>query len=671
MADAANPTDKNDPEFADFLKHRMVGLGMKPSPTVLGDKLPRKPGQRDRTPHHRAWRYLRGETPQNEELKEQLAKALDYPDFRSLEAAYHSYRLNKRNRDTSKDGIFEPDKTGYWTFRTTELLDGKWKVGLPLLGESQRGRSYEAKDESGRTKVFVKTLKIKHQARGDEIKEQIDSFNRRFSRERENLRHLAAIEEGVAKFIKKQIGLLIDINGEPHDVPYIIQSWVEGVSLRKAQFKDRRTGRREVAICLRLARQLLERFADVHQRGLVHADVRPENVMISGAGADRTVTIVDFGESFFIRKGSPLLTASGERTKQDPYQAPEQRDNATITSETSADRYGIGGCLYFIATGFDPPYELPKSRENLKREIFRLLETHNPELLAENLGYGDAVALCMHHDPKDRPAHTEDLQRLLEAFEIGAGRASRSPTEIVDNSRTKLRRALSSIASNPLFERLLAYDIEMLARKADVMVNVGRAEITGTRDEVILTLLHYLAELKEGDSYTTMTKPGFWWEENLAPDGRFLHLNQFLAARKVKTERLFLIAPSDLDLFPVEKILEAHKKTVFNMRELHRKNFVVRYKAIREPKPDAEVGEGLNVGVIERRDGSAVTLSFHMDRMKLIRRVHVRQITEGAPLDELRTHLQTVRQRLAKAKPIETLDMVALVKELADLKQSQ
>jgi serine/threonine protein kinase len=101
--------------------------------------------------------------------------------------------------------------------------------------------------------------------------------------------------------------------------------------------------------CVDVATQLASALAELHQRNLVHRDVRPSNVRLTPEGQ---VKLVDFGLARWV----PGLDEPGKPLGTLPYMAPEQVHHADKV-DIRADLYGLGGTLYWCLTG-QPPFEV-------------------------------------------------------------------------------------------------------------------------------------------------------------------------------------------------------------------------------------------------------------------------------------------------------------------------
>ena len=131
--------------------------------------------------------------------------------------------------------------------------------------------------------------------------------------------------------------------GELDDAYYIVMEYVEGETLKGLV---RRQGRLSGGEAVRIALQLLTAVADAHRNGIIHRDIKPQNVMLD---RDGNVKVTDFGiarakDSGMTEVGSVLGTAQ--------YLAPEQAQGQQV--DERSDLYSVGIVLYEMLTGTVP-----------------------------------------------------------------------------------------------------------------------------------------------------------------------------------------------------------------------------------------------------------------------------------------------------------------------------
>jgi serine/threonine-protein kinase len=136
-------------------------------------------------------------------------------------------------------------------------------------------------------------------------------------------------------------------SGEHDGAPYIVMEYVEGGSL--ADLIARR-GRLPADEVVALGRQACAGLQHAHEHGLVHRDVKPQNLLIR---ADGTLKVTDFGIAFSTE--ATRITTDGTILGTAAYLAPEQVNGDDV--DGAVDVYGLGAVLYEALTGH-PPIEV-------------------------------------------------------------------------------------------------------------------------------------------------------------------------------------------------------------------------------------------------------------------------------------------------------------------------
>ncbi len=131
-----------------------------------------------------------------------------------------------------------------------------------------------------------------------------------------------------------------------------------------------------------------------HERGTVHRDIKPHNLMLTGEGKARIIKVLDFGLAKAAREQTidKSLTAEGQALGTPDYIAPEQILNAPEV-DIRADLYSLGGTLYFLLTG-RPPFQANSLYDLYQSHISREADPLNlvrPEVPAELGGAGGEI----------------------------------------------------------------------------------------------------------------------------------------------------------------------------------------------------------------------------------------------------------------------------------------
>ena len=209
-----------------------------------------------------------------------------------------------------------------------QLLGDSYEV-LRVIGEGGMGRVYEARHTRLHTKRFAVKLLHHELARQPEVVT-------RFQRE----------AEAASVLTHPNVVGVYDVNTSADGRPYIVAELLEGVEL--GNYLER-LGKLPVVEAVHIVRQVCRALGAAHQHGIVHRDVKPENVFL--AGPSETVKVLDFGISK-VTENSDGLTKTGTVMGTPDYMAPEQARGDRV--DARADIYAVGAILYRALTGRKP-----------------------------------------------------------------------------------------------------------------------------------------------------------------------------------------------------------------------------------------------------------------------------------------------------------------------------
>jgi serine/threonine-protein kinase len=143
------------------------------------------------------------------------------------------------------------------------------------------------------------------------------------------------------------IARLLD-SGERDWIVYFVMTYVEGPTLRDHLARARQMS---IAETVRLADDLLDALDHAHRHGIVHRDVKPDNVVLSSEGA----VLLDFGIARAVAaSGSDRLTRSGIAVGTSTYMSPEQI-TAVQELDRRSDLYSLA-CVLFECLAGQPPF---------------------------------------------------------------------------------------------------------------------------------------------------------------------------------------------------------------------------------------------------------------------------------------------------------------------------
>jgi eukaryotic-like serine/threonine-protein kinase len=196
--------------------------------------------------------------------------------------------------------------------------------------------------------------------------------------------------------------------GEDGGTYFLTMEYVSGTALSELLERD---GRLPASAVYSIARQLARALSVAHEQGIIHRDIKPQNIMLQ---ADGTLKIMDFGIARLAVR-TTALTQVGMAVGTPGYMAPEQLMDADV--DARADLYACGVVLYECLTG-----QLPHDASNPVLLIGRVLAgTPVPtpiELAADTPPrLSEIVMRLLAADPADRTASAEVLYAQLTAAE--------------------------------------------------------------------------------------------------------------------------------------------------------------------------------------------------------------------------------------------------------------
>ncbi|HEV7766354.1 MAG TPA: protein kinase [Thermoanaerobaculia bacterium] len=295
---------------------------------------------------------------------------------------------------------------------------GRYEV-VRELGKGAMGIVYLAKDPLIGRLVALKTIRLGIHADDDETKE----FQQRFIREAQ----AAGILNHPAIVTVHDIG-----RDEETDTSFIAMEFVEGQNLKEVLTQGRAISFEQIAD---IVAQVAEALDFAHQKGIVHRDVKPANIILIEGNRAK---ITDFGIAK-IASSVGNLTSTGQFLGTPNYMAPEQIKGAPVDGRT--DIFALGICLYECLTRRKPfgGDSLTSISYKIVHEPFPPLYEINPQIPD---GYEEVVATCLAKDPAKRYQRARDLAAALRA--VLRGERPTRPIDPMLAEETMVTRASST-----------------------------------------------------------------------------------------------------------------------------------------------------------------------------------------------------------------------------------
>jgi len=261
---------------------------------------------------------------------------------------------------------------------STTIASGRYVLLRPL-GHGAMSVVDLARDTELDREVAVKRL-AENFARDDELRA-------RFQREA----RLAA------RLSHPNVVRIYDVGVDEDERPFIAMEFVDGETLAELLARRGPLPPEEVA---RLGVQACRALAAAHEAGLVHRDVKPQNLILN---RDGVLKLSDFGVAFGLE--GTRLTVAGTVLGTAAYLAPEQARGEEVTA--AADVYGLGAVLYELLTGRPPRTPMTLAELALTETIPAPRDA--PPALAS------IVMRCLAAEPDARPPSAAEVARELAA----------------------------------------------------------------------------------------------------------------------------------------------------------------------------------------------------------------------------------------------------------------
>jgi eukaryotic-like serine/threonine-protein kinase len=261
------------------------------------------------------------------------------------------------------------------------LLDGKYKL-LELVGEGGMGSVWMAEQmEPVRRKVALKLVKA-----GMDTRQVL----MRFEIERQAL----------ALMDHPNIAKVLDGGMTELGRPYFVMEFVRGLPITR-YCDDNRLG---ITERLKLFTTVCQAVQHAHQKGIIHRDIKPGNLLIAMQDGRPVAKVIDFGLAKAMNQplsDRSLYTLHGMMLGTPSYMSPEQAETNNLDIDTRTDIYSLGVVLYELLTG-STPLDTQAFRQAAWQEMMALIRDTDPPCPSDRLSSSDAlpsVAARRHIEP--------------------------------------------------------------------------------------------------------------------------------------------------------------------------------------------------------------------------------------------------------------------------------
>jgi len=234
---------------------------------------------------------------------------------------------------------------------------GRYKL-LEQIGEGGMGVVYMAEQtQPVRRRVALKIIKI-----GMDTKQVIARFE--------------AERQALALMDHPNIARILDAGATETGRPYFVMDLVKGVPLTEYCDKNKLPARERLELFL----QVCGAVQHAHQKGIIHRDIKPTNVMVTLHDGKPVPKVIDFGISKATNQRlteKTLFTGYARMIGTPAYMSPEQAEMSGLDVDTRSDIYSLGALLYELLTGMTP-FNQERLRSAGYGEVQRILREEDP-----------------------------------------------------------------------------------------------------------------------------------------------------------------------------------------------------------------------------------------------------------------------------------------------------
>ena len=286
-----------------------------------------------------------------------------------------------------------------------QLLDGRYTI-VERLGQGGMGTVYRGRQESMGRDVAIKVMR----AACAENDQQVARFLAE-ARTASQLRHPNTV-------------VVHDFGQTPDGLLYLVMELLVG---RPLTHLVRDEGALPWPRALRILMQVLNSLAEAHDKGFLHRDVKPDNIMVGRLGDNPDFSkVLDFGIAKSLSAAGTGMTATGTVLGTPRYMSPEQATDRPV--DPRADLYSLGVVLFEMLTGV-PPFSSETPVALLLKHVTEPppdIRTAHPNLDLPD-GLHTLLGAMLAKNPSRRPADARVARRACEALLAAAGDAGGAP----------------------------------------------------------------------------------------------------------------------------------------------------------------------------------------------------------------------------------------------------
>lgn len=533
-------------------------------------------------------------------------------------------------------------------------LDGRYELH-EVIGVGGMAVVYKAFDCIENKIVAVKILK-------DE-----------FARNEEFLRRFKNESKAIAVLSHQNIVKVFDVSfGDA--IQYIVMEYIDGITL-KEYIEQQGSLRWKDAVYLAI--QVLRALQHAHDKGIVHRDVKPQNIMLL---RDGTVKVADFGIARFARSEQKTITDKAIGSVH--YISPEQA-RGDVTSE-KADVYSVGIMLYEMLTG-----KLPFEAESAVSIAIMQLQNEPEKLTDINpsipLGLEQITLHAMQKDTLKRYKSAAEMLRDLEEFRRSPDITFDYNTYFVDDSPTKY---VSDLSDNEIedFDNLDEEEENEKSPVMPILLGIVGAFIvaaigfvllwwnSGGQKAEIIECPNFVGmdynEMVESGKYSDYTFTTPVSEHNSAPAGQIFSQSKTAGSSIKKTQKITLYVSLGPKLISIPNVIDFEKdRAVKIIKEAglvpnvlppeYNDNYEAGRVCYVNPVVDAQVESGatIDIHISKGPDVQKVEVGNYLNKQ---RETATKEIEEkGFKVNVVEVHSEKPAGYVVKQSPEHTVGSVA------------